>query len=69
MQGDEEETVAKVPESISTLVELTEENFDKHVATGKHFVKFYAPWCGHCQVGAVFMFYIKYFVNSGFNRN
>lgn len=31
------------------LIELTEATFGKHVSTGKHFVKFYAPWCGHCQ--------------------
>lgn len=31
------------------LVELTEENFAKHVSSGNHFVKFYAPWCNYCQ--------------------
>jgi len=38
-----------VPEAVNGLRELTEETFDKHVASGYHFVKFYAPWCGHCQ--------------------
>lgn len=38
------------PQNVGGLFELNDENFDKHVSVGKHFVKFYAPWCGHCQV-------------------
>ncbi|XP_076619033.1 thioredoxin domain-containing protein pretaporter [Colletes latitarsis] len=37
------------PEAVNGLLELTENTFDKHVSTGYHFVKFYAPSCGHCQ--------------------
>lgn len=50
VQGEEEINEINIPQLVSGLIELTEHNFDKHTATGKHFIKFYAPWCGHCQV-------------------
>lgn len=30
-------------------LELTDEDFHSTIDFGLHFVKFYAPWCGHCQ--------------------
>ncbi|KAG9427993.1 thioredoxin domain-containing protein 5 [Apis mellifera carnica] len=44
-----ENIIPSPPEAVNGLLELTEDNFDKHVSSGYHFVKFYAPWCGHCQ--------------------
>jgi len=41
--------VVDIPEKLEAINELTDETFTDHVSLGQHFVKFYAPWCGHCQ--------------------
>ena len=40
----------QLPKPDNGLFELTDQNFYRHIESGDHFVKFYAPWCGHCQV-------------------
>lgn len=43
------DNLLEVPEKLDALNDLTDETFADHIATGNHFVKFYAPWCGHCK--------------------
>lgn len=45
----EDEHEVPVPQPKKFLLELTENDFDNIIAVGHHFIKFYAPWCGHCQ--------------------
>lgn len=53
-----------VPESVTGLVEYTDATFKASVGHGKHFIKFYAPWCGHCQVRmSGFMVFVADFVS------
>lgn len=47
--GKEEEPEGEEAVPAGPLYELNDDNFAKFVETGNHFIKFFAPWCGHCK--------------------
>jgi len=48
-EGEEAPSEPEVAIVDNGLHILTQKSFKKHTESGHHFIKFYAPWCGHCQ--------------------
>jgi thioredoxin domain-containing protein 5 len=36
-------------DTLSPVVSLSGDNFESGISSGVSFVKFFAPWCGHCK--------------------
>ena len=48
-ESEEEPSAEETKDPDSPVVELNRETFSAVIDEGVTFVKFYAPWCGHCK--------------------
>lgn len=53
---EEEEEDEDIPVGSSVIV-LTPENINSEIEKGPMLVKFYAPWCGHCECHSLIKFF------------
>merc|ERR1712168_520756 len=49
MKSDKDEAPKEGEADVAKVTVLDAKNFDDSIKTGVAFVKFFAPWCGHCK--------------------
>jgi len=49
MKSDKDEAASEGEAEVAKVAVLDAKNFEDSIKTGVTFVKFFAPWCGHCK--------------------